>query len=202
MIKAIFVFLFVLQMTAVHSQNNANSPFAFSIGYFGDNGIHPGIKLGGYYDFTSFEKSKKRKLKRVQDKKGNRKKYKSYYGFASLGVYSHANNHNGWFSNFGSGYESVNSRQGNLFGYSLSLGYLFRDYKFKTYEVVNGELSVIGAAGSGGVVFSLAPHIGRDLRIKTKIPLRVQLKPVIQLIQYNHGFVPNAALELEFIYNL
>ncbi|MFK8037807.1 MAG: hypothetical protein AB8B74_05925 [Crocinitomicaceae bacterium] len=192
--------LVVIQLTICHSQSESG-PFSVSASYFGDNGFHPGLKFSGYYDFINFEKSKKRKFKKGQEKKGDKLKYKSYYGVLSLGGYSHANNHNGWFGNVGAGYERVNARQGRLFGYSLNLGYLYRDYKFDTYQLVENEIESIGLAGSGGVVFSLSPHFGRDLSVKTNIPLKVQIKPIIQVMQYNHGFVPNAALEFEFIYH-
>ena len=197
------LFLLMTSLTfSGFSQNESSNPFSVSVSYFGDNAIHPGLKLSGYYDFVNYEKSKARKFKKRQEKKGNRVKYKTYYGMASIGGYSHANNHNGWLVNIGGGYERVNARQGRLFGYSLNAGYLFRDYKFDTYTLSGNEIENIGLAGSGGFVFSLAPHFGRDLSIKTSIPLKVQFKPVLQVMQYNHGFIPNAALELEFIYHL
>lgn len=200
--KKILALLVVVNLFSVgFSQEKSANPFAISVSYFGDNGIHPGVKLGGYYDFVSFEKSNERKLKKGRKKKGDKVKYKTYYGVLSLGVYSHPNNHNGWFGNIGMGYERVNARQGRLFGYSLSVGYLYKDYKFETFALNNNEVETIGFAGSGGMVFSLAPHFGRDLSVKTNIPLKIQLKPILQLAKYNHGYVPNAALELEFIYH-
>lgn len=201
--KAIFLILIGFAFSqAVYGQDSFGSPYAVSVSYFGDNGIHPGLKLAGYYNFERFEKSKERLFDKKQTKKGDKLKLKTYYGMASVGAYSHANNHTGWFGNIGIGYERVNARQGRLLGYGLSVGYLYRNYKFDTYELVDGEIEKIGLAGSGGAVLSLAPHFGRDLSIKTKIPLKIVVKPIIQIMQYNHGFAPNTALELEFIYNL
>ncbi|MFK8045692.1 MAG: hypothetical protein AB8B72_09360 [Crocinitomicaceae bacterium] len=198
----VILILFAVQVSAGLSQYSSDSPFAISVSYYGDLGIHPGVRFSGYYGFKSFEKSKNRVFKKAQNKKGNNIKNKTYFGLASAGVYSHANNHTGWNVNIGAGYERIRARNGNLFGYSLTVGYLFRDYKFDTYELVVGDIETIGVAGSGGIVFSLAPHFGRDLSVKTSIPLKIQLKPIIQLMKYNHSMAPNAALELEFVYNL
>lgn len=201
--KTLLVFnLLVFQSIIGFSQFSADSPFAISVSYYGDFGIHPGAKLAGYYSLNSFEKTKERKLKKRQKNKGNKIKFKTYYGIVSIGGYSHANNHNGWSGHIGVGYERLNVRTHNLFGYSLTTGYLYRDYKFDTYQLVDGEIESIRFAGSGGVVIGLSPHFGRDLTNVFKFPLKVQVKPIIQLMQYNHGFVPNAAIEFEFIFNL
>lgn len=200
--KLIILILITIQANIGFTQSNIDSPFAVSASFYGDLSIHPGFRLAGYYNFKSFEKSKNRILSKRQDKKGTKVKNKLYYGIISAGVYSHANNHNGWSGNIGVGYERVKARNGNLFGYSLTTGYLFRDYKFDTYTLEENNIEKISLAGSGGVVFSIAPHFGRDLSIKTSIPLKLVLKPIIQVMKYNHSFAPNAALELEFIYNL
>ncbi len=200
-----YILFLVLNISLVFggfSQKKDSNPLAISASYYGDNGFHPGIKLSGYYDILNYEKSKERIFKKSQQKKGNKVKLKTYFGQLSLGAYSHANNHNGWFANIGGGYERINTRQGRLFGYSINIGYLFRDYKFDTFELSENGFEKISLAGSGGILLSFAPHFGRDLSIKTNIPLKVQVKPVLQLMQYNHGLAPNAALELEFIYNL
>ncbi|MFD1553900.1 hypothetical protein DNU06_14150 [Putridiphycobacter roseus] len=199
--KIFLVFLISHYYHLAFSQNEVGSPFAVSFSIYGDNAIHPGLKLGGYYDLVTKEKSKERKFTRFQEKKGNKVKRRTYYGKVSIGAYSFANNHNGWFGNIGLGYERMKMRKGWLYGADISVGYLYRDYKTDTYAIVDNEIEKILFAGSGGIVYSFSPYVGRDFSLKSNFPIKLQLKPNLQVLSYSYGFVFNGALEIEFIYH-
>ena len=199
--KSILIFFIFQYILVAYSQSTTSSPLAVSISLYADNAIHPGFKVGGYYDLNVKEKSKERRFNACQEKKGNKIKQKTFYGKISMGGYSFANNHNGWFGNIGLGYERLRKRTGWIFGECIEAGYLFRDYKIETYTMNNNKIEIVPFGGSGGVVYSLSPYLGRDFSIKSNLPIKIQIKPVLQLMAYSYSFVSNSAIELEFIYH-
>ncbi len=173
------------------------------VSYYGDNGIHPGIKLGTTYAYKTYEKAKTRRLKKRQAKFGDKLKVKQLSALTNIGFYSHPNNDFGLFINLGAGYERIKTRKGNLFGVNLEIGYLRSINQFKTEKLNDqGEIEQVFFAGQNGIIIGLSPVFGRDLMFKRGIPVKWYVKPSPQLVKYNHGWFPNAALELGIIMNL
>jgi hypothetical protein len=98
------IFLILLMFIACGSkaQNFSFKELPISVGFYGENGIHPGIKIGTSYNFYSREKSKNYRLNSRQTKFGNKLKLKELFLDYNLGLYSFPNNHTGYFTNVGS----------------------------------------------------------------------------------------------------
>ena len=102
----------------------------------------------------------------------------------------------------GVSYLRIKERKGRMFGFSFEVGYLRRMNKFKTYQLNSeGGIAQKKLAGSNGVVFSIAPVFGKEFTISNK-PVRFYTKPIIQVMTYNHGVVPNASLEVGMTFNI
>ena len=167
-----------------------------SISYYGENGVHPGLKLGTWYTFATKEKSKTRWFKKRQEKLGDKVKLKNSFAVANVGFYDHPNNHLGTFITAGIGRERVKTRKGSIIGGVLEAGYLRRWNKFKTYRLTeSGEIETVPLAGNNAFMVSLSPIFGRDWNYRRNLPLRWTMKPSLQFLQYNHTWVANAAFE-------
>jgi hypothetical protein len=173
-----------------------------SVSYYGDNGIHPGLKLGSYWEFKNIETSKNHKLKFLDKNRGNKEKVKALSLDYNLGFYSFANNHNGYFTNVGLSYLRTNLRKNRQFGYSLEVGYLRRDYKFQTIIAqAVGSFSESNFAGNNALLLSFSPVFGKEFMFLNK-GTRFFVKPIVQVVTYNHTMLPNASLELGIVYNV
>ena len=203
MIKNLSMVILFMFRLCIFGQEQENKMLPISVSYYGDNLIHPGLKVGTTYTFKSYQKFKVRRLNKRQIKMGNKIKYKQLMIMGSVGGYSHPNNDIGLFMNTGFGYERVKSGKGNLFGVNLELGYLRTFNRFKTLSVnPAGGIELVSLAGQNSVMLTLSPVFGRDLSIRRDIPLKWYVKPGIQLLKYNHGWFPNAVFEAETIFYL
>jgi hypothetical protein len=172
------------------------------VSYYGDSGIHPGLKIGTSYKFWSKEKSKVYRLNFKQNKYGNKTKFKEFNVDYNLGFYTHPNNHLGLFTNVGISYLRIKERKGRMFGMSFEIGYLRRMNKFKTYQLNdNGEIIEKKFAGNNAIMFSFAPLFGKEFKVRTKV-VRIFIKPSLQLVKYNEKMQPNASLELGTTFNI
>jgi len=204
--KHYFFLLTIITFSNVWSQDQAVKvklkDLPIQISYYGDNGFHPGLKLGTSYRFWSQEKLKAHKLKSVEKKHGNKAKLKELNYDYNLGFYSHPNNHLGVFTNLGVSYLRIKARKGRMFGLSFEVGYLRRFNKFKTYEL-NGDGMIVQKklAGNNALMLSIAPVFGKQFKISDQ-QVRVYTKPIIQLVSYNHSMVPNASLEIGITFNI
>lgn len=199
--KSLLLYILLTCFHTTIAQLNGPNPYAVSFSLYADNAIHPGLKLSGYYDFWINEKSKERLFEKRQEKKGNMVRQKSLFGKVEIGFYNHPNNHLGWLGNIGLGYERMNSRNGWLSGVSLNVGYLYRDYTFETFTLQDNTINKIPLAGSRGLVYSLSLFYGRDFSVKNCFPIKLRLKPSIQVMAYTYSYVINSALAIEFIYH-
>lgn len=201
-VRGVLLLCFSLCTVFAHSQFDWKE-LPVSIAYFGDNGFHPGFKIGTRYTLTSKEKYKVRRFKGRQTKLGDKGKLKSYYVLSDIGMYNHPNNHTGLLWNVGIGAERMKMRKGGTLGATFEVGYLYRLYKFNTYELsANGDIETVGGAGHSALTFSLSPVFGRDWSVKHNWPLKWYLKPALQMVKYNHAWFPNAALNVGVIWQV
>ncbi len=173
------------------------SDLPIGIAYFGENILHPGVKVGVLYPLSEKEKIKQRWL----FKQGNQKDIRSqYFISAHLGFYNHANNHSALFVQSELLWRKVKwHRKGNFWGFGLGAGYLRRSYNIPVYEL--GRNDEIKNAGRSQVLGSFSMEFGRDLRVKRNTPLTWQVKPsLLVLAPYGHTAVLNGALELGVTY--
>jgi len=171
------------------------------VAYYGENLIHPGIKVGTQHRLGSKEKSKIYRLKNRNTKYGSKLKLKELYLDYNLGFYSFSNNHTGYFTNIGASYlRTKTNRKNRQFGLSLELGYLRSSYKFPTYELINNEIQK-SKAGNNAFQISIAPSFGREFSIN-ETTIRFYIKPIGQLISYTHTFRPNLSIETGLVFNI
>lgn len=177
-----------------------NDRFSLSIGYYGDNIIHPGMSIGGCYNLFSRLKIKSRLFEKRQLRFGDKTNTLLYYAQVKSGFYYHPNNHNGWFGSVGAGFDRIKGKNGNILGYNLNIGYLIRAYNLKTYELTEGKIKEVKNASSSGMYYSFSPVFGRDFFVRTGVPLKTYLKPIVSGMKYNHSYSINTFFEIEFVY--
>lgn len=180
-------------------------------GLFLDNGLHPGLKLGTSYFLKEKVKSKKRRSEKSQEKYGNKTKQIKYLADGHIGFYNHPNNHTGVFLGFGfSRFRTKKriNRRGKerirTFGWSFEVNYLRRFYNIETFKLgENGEVQKVHGAGNNSLMFVISPILGKTYGIKNGGDgFYIYVKPSLQVLKYNHTFVPNAAIELGVDLNL
>ena len=194
--------LLMLFSKTLQAQSFDIKEMPLSISYYGENAIHPGIKLGTYYTIWSVEKTRTYRSSKRKAKYGTKIKLKELNADFNIGGYSHPNNHNGYFVNTGLTFLRTKLRKNRQLGISLELGYLRRDYKFKTYELnTDGTIREVKAAGNNAFTIGLAPQFGREFSIAER-PVRFYCKPAFQLVKYGHSWQPNAALEVGTVINI
>lgn len=199
----LFVILFSLLISnGLKAQSLRLKLMPLSVAYYGENAIHPGLKLGTYFTVWSKEKSKIYRNENKAWKFGTKSKLNELNVDFNFGGYSHPNNHSGYFTNLGMTFLHKNQRTDRLFGVSFEAGYLRRDYKFKTYELdENGNIREVKAAGNNALSFGLAPQFGQEVTVSDHT-VRFYVKPILQLVQYGHSWQPNAAIELGTVINI
>ena len=173
-------------------------------GLFLDSGLHPGLKFGKSYILKEKEKSRKHLFKFKQNKHGNKVKTVQYLLDGNAGFYNHPNNHFGTFVGVGLTRFRLRERTGITYGFSFELSYLRRFYNNKTYELTdNGTIRRVPLAGTNNVVFALSPSFGKIMGTKKgKEGWHLYFKPSLQILTYNHSFVPNATLEIGVTVNM
>lgn len=173
-----------------------------SISYYGENALHPGVKLGTYHTIWSVEKSRTHRRKKLKEKYEDKQKLKELYLDFNIGGYSHPNNHNGYFVSTGLTLLRTTLRKKRQLGISLEVGYLRRNYKFTTYELdTNGEIQEVKGAGNNSLLLGLAPQIAKEFSISDSL-IRIYLKPTIQLVHYAYRLQPNTAVEVGAVFNI
>lgn len=196
------IFLILLMFIACGSkaQNFSFKELPISVGFYGENGIHPGIKIGTSYNFYSREKSKNYRLNSRQTKFGNKLKLKELFLDYNLGLYSFPNNHTGYFTNVGVTFLRTKLRKNFQLGLSFEMGYLRRANKFETYELTSdGQISTVGFAGNNAMVLALSPIFAKEF---ANNKLRIFGKPSFQFLTYTHTWQPNASLEIGLVFNI
>jgi len=179
-------------------------------GFYTDNAVHPGLKFGTSYLLKEKEKERKRRLKFVQNKRGNKVKQIQYLADGNVGFYNHPNNHTGVFLGIGLTRHRVKVRKKRkgqkikTLGWSLEANYLHRFYNIKTYELdENGAIQTVPLAGSNSLMFAISPAFGRIYGIQNGGKgYEIFIKPSLQMLKYNHAFFPNASLEVGINLNI
>lgn len=168
--------------------------------YFGDNLIHPGLRIGSSIPLARKVKVKTQRNQKSESLKKSKTKVIEYTLDGNIGFYTQPNNHFGVPLGIGlSRYRTINEKRFNT-GLSIEINYLQRLYNIDTYVVdEDGDIEKLGAAGNGGLAFTLAPILQRSFGQKN---LTTFVKPMIQLNKYNHSFAINYAAEFGIALNL
>jgi hypothetical protein len=199
------LFIAILLITgsaSAYGQSLKLKELPISVAYYGDNGIHPGLKIGTTYNFLSKTKYKAYRSTQKQGKYGDKGKRRDLFADLNLGFYSFPNNHTGVFSNVGLTYLRTKLRKNWQLGASLELGFLGRINKFETYALdPDGSYWSVPLAGNRAAMLSLAPVFGKEFQMGNG-PVRVYMKPIFQLMQYTHTWQPNASLEIGMVFKI
>lgn len=165
---------------------------------FADNGVHPGLILGTSFVLKEKEKSRKYLFKSLQKKKLNQLKIIQYLIDGDIGFYNHPNNHLGIFVGLGLSRMQTYTTKMRTMGLSLKLNYLRRFYNIPTLQLnENGTITKIKGAGTNSFVVAIAPSFGKIVGFnKGKRKWHFYIKPNFQIIKYDFGFFPNAAIEI------
>ena len=194
--------LFLSFIFTSQAQSIVIKDLPISVGYYGENGIHPGLKIGTSYTFWSKEKIKTYRFKSRTEKYGSKNKLKELSLDFNLGGYSHPNNHSGYFSNIGITYLRTKTRKRRQLGVSFEIGYLRRFNKLTTYELdENGAIKKVNFAGNNALVIALSPIFAKEFEFRAR-HMRYFIKPSLQYLKYNEKFQPNATLEVGLVFNI
>ena len=186
----------------VSAQNMSIKKMPLSVAYYGENGFHPGIKVGTFYTAFSKEKVKTFRSKKRQTQYGSKIILKELLVDYNLGCYSHPNNHTGLFTNIGLTWLRTKLMKRRQIGLCLEVGYLRRKNKFNTYQLLNDDkIEKVNFAGNNAMVISVGPLFGKEIK-KSEHQIRLYIKPLIQVVKYIYAWQPNAALELGVVLNI
>jgi hypothetical protein len=198
--RKLFLILLVFISFGSKAQNFSFKELPISVGLYGENGIHPGIKIGTSYNFYSQEKSKNYRLNSRQTKFGNKLKLKELFLDYNLGLYSFPNNHTGYFTNVGVTFLRTKLRKNFQLGLSFEIGYLRRANKFDTYQLIdNAQWDYVPFAGNNAMVIALSPIFAKEF---ANNKMRIFGKPSFQFLTYTHTWQPNASLEIGLVFNI
>lgn len=106
-------FLIIFFVVNLLSAQNASRNFPVSIGYLGNLGYQPGVKVGTQFDLKNW---KTEAIKFT--------KLKSFYISPQVGLYIYPNVHTAYFVNADFGYKRVKSHKQKYSAFSIGLGYL------------------------------------------------------------------------------
>ncbi len=203
-LKSLSFLLFISFSTNAQEQELTSSSdkrmLPLRVSYYGENGVHPGLRVGTSYLLHEKTKVKIYKRQAKQSKKGSKTKYIQYKLDANLGYYNHPNNHTGVLLGLGVTRHKNKNKKKVSFAWSFEVNYLRRFYNIETFEILeDGSINTINLAGNGGLMFALAPSIERRFGEKGTL---LFLKPAFQAVKYNHSNFLNAAVELGVSLNL
>ncbi len=202
--KTTILLILISSLNATGQNEIKLSELPYNISFYGDNVIHPGLKIGTSYIFKTKDKTKIRKFKGLENKWGSKLKTIDFSADLNLGFYNHPNNHLGTFLGIGVTRLRTKARKNRVLGFSFEINYLRKFYNLPTYILnENNEVERKRFSGTNEVMFVFAPTFGKNILTKKEFGgVRIFAKPSIQLISYNHSFLPNFALELGCTLNI
>lgn len=159
------------------------------VSYYGNIGIHPGLKLGFDYVliFKEKTKAKKRKSKTIR---------KVLLVSPSLAFYSHKNSNKGLFISSDLLWRRYTKRL-YLSELGIGIGYYRRFNAGKTYEVTSSGVQEIGTTSRGYFTPSISYSFGKRFLFREMIPTEVFLRSNYNVIMnYNSSFGNEVSLEL------
>lgn len=192
---SLFLFIGFSPLTA---QKTSKGLTGVRAGIYADNGLSPGLKLGTSYLLNEKTKSRKYLIKPKARKRKNQFKKIQYLLDGNIGFYNHFSNHIGMFAGIGFTKMKIKTEKKQTFAWSLEINYLRKFYNLETFELnEQGEVEQIKGAGTNNLMFAIAPSWGRVLGTKNGGEgLHLYFKPSFQMVEYNHAFFLNTALEL------
>jgi hypothetical protein len=186
-----FIFL-ILQHLPCEAQNEgSDSPYRYSVAYFGNNLWNPGLKAGVEYTW---------KVKTNVDNPGVEAIFpkKEWVPAANIGLYLDPGSHAGLFTNAGIGYRRTNDK-GNYRFVSLQPAGMYRSFLTETYRY-NEQDGVERVPLPGNLYFAPAFSlgIGKFTNPALQSGWFTQFT-VITLVPYNHWIMPLINLEAGII---
>ncbi|MGB4958788.1 MAG: hypothetical protein WBO36_04880 [Saprospiraceae bacterium] len=170
----------------------------FTISYFTNFLVDPGVKIGLERPILTMNKSKIKK-------NGTIKIFQQQFlNTLNLGYFSTKEHNHSLFLNGEFGYRKTR-RSGFKTETFIGLGYLRTYLKGETYEVdETGNVVLVQNAGSNYVMPSVSFGIGYDHSSKHQnIPFAFSLRPTLFFrFPYNKTVLPQFAIELNFSYRL
>lgn len=162
--------------------------------YFGKNLFYPGFRFSVEYPFWQSVKEK-------QKKKRTKVRYRTLFLDAGTGLYQHKDNHLGYLINTNFGYRK-NAARTFKFEALLLCGYLHQFNAGETYQVTNGEVRQVKAAGRGYFTTGIGLGFGQDFLNQGK-PFSWEIRNSVNLqVPYNTSVNMYFGLEIGMHYYL
>lgn len=168
-----------------------DSPYRYSVAYFGNNLWNPGLKLGMEYTWKVNTNVVKSEAEGIFTKK-------EWIPGANIGLYLDPGSHAGLFTNAGIGYRRINAK-GNARFASLHPAGIYRSFLTETYRFnEQGDVERVPLPGNFYFAPAFSLGIGKftDPALQSGWYTRLT---VITLIPYNHWIMPLINLETGFM---
>lgn len=191
-LASLFFFLFP------HDSLSQSSPDRITVAYFGEHGIHPGLKIGAAWNFRDVTITKTRRLTRLANKYPPKNIRREFFYGTALSYYHFPNNHDGIMLTASLGVRRIKTATGRFAGVELGLGGLQRVYNLDVVGLdENGNLIEFSRRGITQFTPVIAACLGRDMSESWSIPVSWFLKPTAWLgVPYVHVTTPSIALEI------
>lgn len=193
-----FAFLSLILLLFTNISFAQSSPNRISIAYFGEHGIHPGLKIGAAWTFHDATITKTRRLKILAEKRPPKNIKRELFYSTNLAYYQFPNNHIGMMLTASIGMRRIKTYKGRFIGAEFGLGGLQRIYNIDVVGLdENGNMIEFSRWGITQFTPMIAASFGRDMSGKWSIPVSWYFKPTAWLgIPYVHSVAPSVALEL------
>lgn len=180
-----YTILVLLAFLISHSAYGQANSQNWSISYYGDLLIHPGIQLGRQVPLKNWKSTKDKRSRELN-------KYKSINAGVDVTYYWHQDHHHGLILSPNLSFQKVNAN-GKYFQIKVSIGYHRSIVDGLTYAVQENE-EVVSQRGVGqsALFNALSFDFGKDLRITKQKPLRWFFQIGINgRSSYNNSYLPS-----------
>lgn len=176
-IKVVFLGLFFCLIQKVNANNRSVSGVPFSVSYYGNSLVNPGLKLSADFIWIEFSKLKTKKNGKV---KNTRKKLSTT---PYLSYYKHHQSHQGFQLGTDILWRRINNK-GWYREIGFGLGYLQRHNLGDTWEVNNGMSEKLKGAYRGYFTETFSFAKGKLISIEGK-------GDIIPFLRFNTDFISN-----------
>ena len=171
----------------------------YSLSYYGNNLIHPGVKAG--ISFLLAEKTKNKNKTKANGEIINKSTIKQLLANAGIGLFWQAESHIGSFNYYQLRYRSIKLKDNSYSLIGIGPG-IYRSFYPETFEVdKNGNVKE--RAFGGRTYFAPVLTFGTgNLKQNSFLHSLSFTTNLMFLFDYNSGIVPLLNLEIEFCFDL
>jgi hypothetical protein len=183
----VFIFLLLQHLPGEAQTEGSDSPYRYSVAYFGNNLWNPGLKVGVEYPWKEIANVVKQEVEDNFPKK-------EWVPAANIGLYLDPGSHAGLFTNAGIGYRRTNAKGSARFA-SLHPAGIYRSFLTETYRYSEQDgVERVPLPGNFYFAPAFSLGIGKFTNPALQSGWFTQLT-LITLVPFNHWIMPLINLE-------